>query len=92
MGSVLFCDDLLLMAPNRSSMARMLKVCEQFANESNIIFSTDPNPAKSKSKMIYMCGSNTKLTKPAPLELCGKELPWVSSAHHLGHLLHEDYR
>ena len=67
----------------------MLKVCEQFANESNISFSTDPHPAKSKSKMIFMCGNNTKISKPAPLELCGEELPWVSSAQHLGHFLYE---
>jgi hypothetical protein len=29
------------------------------------------------------------VTKPAPLTLCGMELPWVKSANHLGHELHE---
>ena len=27
--------------------------------------------------------------KPVPLKLCGKDLPWVESATHLGHELHE---
>ena len=40
--------------------------------------------------MIFMCGKQTSLSKPVPLVLCGKELPWVSSALHLGHHLHED--
>ena len=37
-----------------------------------------------------MCGKQSSLSKPIPLKLCGKELPWVSSAVHLGHHLHED--
>ena len=30
------------------------------------------------------------MPKPAPLQLYGKELPWVTSATHLGHELHEN--
>ena len=89
-GAVLYCDDILLIAPNRHSMALMLTECEKFAAESNITFSTDPDPHKSKSKMIFMCGKQASLAKPVPLTLCGKELPWVSTALHLGHHLHED--
>ena len=40
--------------------------------------------------MVFMCGKQSSLAKPVPLTLCGKELPWVSSALHLGHHLHED--
>ena len=29
------------------------------------------------------------LAKPAPLTLCGQDLPWVESANHLGHMLHQ---
>ena len=36
-----------------------------------------------------MCGQARKLGKPEPLALDGKDLPWVESAHHLGHILHE---
>ena len=90
MGAFLYCDDLLLVAPKMHSMSLMLAECESFAEESNITFSTDPDPQKSKSKMIYMCGKQSSLQKPVPLKLCGGELPWVSSAVHLGHHLHED--
>ena len=47
------------------------------------------NPKKSKSKCIYMVGNSRNLVKPVPLKLCGKDLPWVESATHLGHELHE---
>ena len=67
---------------------------EKFAIESNIQFSTDPDPAKSKSKLIFVCGRKPGLAKPASLLLCGQPLPWVSTASHLGHELHEsgDFR
>ena len=55
----------------------------------NVLFSTDPNPTKSKSKVIYMCGLHRQLSKPAPLTLCGRSLPYVASATHLGHELNE---
>ena len=28
--------------------------------------------------------------RPLPLVLCGRALPWVQKAEHLGHTLHED--
>jgi hypothetical protein len=36
-----------------------------------------------------MVGKKRNLSKPAPLSLCGNNLPWVESAVHLGHELHE---
>ena len=36
-----------------------------------------------------MVGKRKNLAKPAPLMLGGRELPWVQSATHLGHELHE---
>jgi hypothetical protein len=35
-GAVAFADDLLLMAPSRSAMAKMLKVCEDYALDMNL--------------------------------------------------------
>ena len=88
-GVVGFCDDILLLAPTRDAMEMMLATCERFAHKNNLSFSTDPNPAKSKSKCIFVCGKKTNLKKPVPLTLYGKEFPWVASATHLGHELHE---
>ena len=89
MGVVVYADDVLLMAPNRAAMQLMLDKCESYAARNNIMYSTDPDPNKSKSKCIYICGGKKNLPKPVPLTLCGQELPWVSSATHLGHELHE---
>ena len=69
-------------------MQKMLDLCEDYADRYNIMFSTDANPQKSKSKCIYMVGKARNLVKPVPLRLCGKDLPWVESATHLGHELH----
>ena len=88
-GAVGFCDDILLLAPTRDGMQVMLETCESFALGHNLQFSTDPNPVKSKSKCIFMIGKKKHLLKPAPLILAGKELPWVSTATHLGHAMHE---
>ena len=50
MGAVCYADDVLLIAPTRSAMQRMLFEMEAFAEESNIMFSTHHLPSKSKSK------------------------------------------
>ena len=86
MGAVGFCDDLLLLAPTRDGMQIMINTCERFAKKYNLQFSTDPDPNKSKSMCIFVCGLNRKKEKPVPLVLNGKDLPWVESALHLGHL------
>ena len=89
MGAFGFCDDLLLLAPTRDGMQIMIDTCERFARRVNLQFSTDPDPSKSKSKCIFVCGISKRRQKPAPLTLNGKQLPWVESALHLGHVLHE---
>ena len=89
MGAVGFCDDILLLAPTRDAMQRMLDTCESFAERNNLLFSTDPNPSKSKTKSIFVCGRKKGLAKPVPLSLYGKELPWVPSGTHLGQEIHE---
>ena len=87
MGVVVYADDILLMAPTRGAMQAMLDKWEQYAIKNNIKFSTDPDPSKSKSKCIFVCGNKKNLPTPAPLTLCGRELPWVKNAAHLGHKL-----
>ena len=67
----------------------MLNTAENFAAKHNINFCSDPDPRKSKSKCIFVVGKRRGLTKPAPLPLCGNNLPWVQSAAHLIHDLHE---
>ena len=68
----------------------MILVCEKFAMDSNIKFSVDDNPQKSKSKCMVITGMTKPAVKPKPLILCGKPLPWVDRADHLGHTLCSD--
>ena len=89
MGTVCYADDVLLIAPTRSAMQRMLLEIETFAADPNVVFSTDPQPSKSKTKCIFVVGKKRNLSKPAPLLLCGRELPFVKQADHLGNMLTE---
>ena len=88
MGACGYADDIILLAPVRSVLADMVKICEQYGLDHNLVFSTDPNPAKSKTKCIYFCG-RSNVQYPAPVKLNGKDLPWVETAEHLGHTLHQ---
>ena len=87
-GAAGYADDLILLAPSRTAMKKMLSVCESYAEEFNLQFSTDPLPSKSKTKCLYFCGHMDPVY-PAPLQLCGRDLPWVEHATHLGHELHQ---
>ena len=70
---------------------KMLNICEKFANENNITFSTNVDPKKSKSKALHFTGHKpTSSPSPVPLILCQKELPWVHRCDHLGHSLTTD--
>ena len=84
MGATIYADDVLLLAPCRTALQLMLKVCEDFALKNNLQYSSDPNPQKSKSKCLYLCGKSS-VRYPAPVLLNGQALPWVSTAPHLGH-------
>ena len=72
MGAVGFCDKLLLLASTRDGMQIMLDTCQRFASKYNLMISTKTNPAKSKTKCIFVCGKAKKVNKPSPLLLNGK--------------------
>ena len=72
-------------------MAQMVRICEEFGVQNNLRFSTDSNPAKSKTKCLYMCGPKVNNpVYPAPLQLYVRDLPWVTHATHIMHELHQD--
>ena len=82
LGGCGYADDLILMAPSRDVLQRMLQVSEDYALEHNLVFSTDPVPSMSKTKCILFCGRLGRVKYPAPLQLAGKELTWVEKAEH----------
>ena len=50
MGAIGYADDLVLLAPFRTAMQMMLQVCVEFGARNNLLFSTDTDPNKSKTK------------------------------------------
>ena len=91
-GASAYADDLILLAPNREVLQRMVTTCEQYGEEHNLVFSTDPVPSKSKTKCILFCGRYNNVRYPDPVKLDGKDLPWVEHADHLGHRLHQSVK
>ena len=49
LGILGYSDDNLLIAPSADALQDMLEICEEFAKEHNLKFSTDPNPRLSKT-------------------------------------------
>ena len=76
-----YSDDSLLLAPSKDALQEMIQTCEMYAGAHNLRFSTDPNPAKCKTKCIAFLQKDQPLP---PMFLCGNPLPWVSSGKHLG--------
>ena len=83
-GLIGYADTLFLLAPSESALQEMLRTCETYANDFNLIFSTDTNPNKSKTKCIAFLQQRRELKKP---KLCGNMLPWVDSVKHLGNTI-----
>ena len=48
LGAFGYADDVLLLAPSRQALQIMLTICENFASYHSMMFSTDPDPVKSK--------------------------------------------
>ena len=68
-GACCYADDIILLAPNRDVLQKMLNVCEIYAASHNLLFSTDPVPAKSKTKCILFNGNSRKSVHPDPVIL-----------------------
>ena len=53
---------------------------QEYALSYNLVFSTDPNPVRCKTK----CMEYLSKQRPLPsMVLCGTELPWVDKSKHL---------
>ena len=87
-GCLGYADDLLLLSASRSGLQSMVKVCEIFAKEKGLKFSTNVDSAKSKTKCIIF--SKGRTPSADPIILNGDPLPWVSVVKHLGNILQAD--
>jgi hypothetical protein len=76
----------MLLAPTRQGLQEMLKTCEDFAASHSMLFSTDPLPSKSKTKCMLF-SRDKSADQVLNVRLNGDNLPWVSTAKHLGNHL-----
>ena len=53
LGAFGYADDVTLLAPTRQGLQIMLNICENFASSHSMSFSTDTDPAKSKTKCLF---------------------------------------
>jgi ribosomal protein L18E len=70
-----YADDVALLAPTLTAAKVMLNVCEQFANNFNVLFNAD------KSALL-VCGRSIR--KEVNLRLNGRIIQQNSTAVHLG--------
>ena len=89
-GCLGYADDLLLLSASRTGLQEMVSICERFALSKNLKFSTDPDPAKSKTKCIVFAKKFCDRQNIAPVLLNGLPLPWVGQVKHLGNVLQSD--
>ena len=85
-GAFGYADDVTLLAPTRQGLQVMLDICEEFSSSHSMLFSTDPVPAKSKTKCLFF--SRKRYSEQVMnVTLNGDTLPWVTTAKHLGNQL-----
>jgi hypothetical protein len=74
-GALGYADDVTLLATSRQSLQKMLKLCEDFSSSHSMLFSTDPDPVKSKTKCMFF--SRKRFSDQIKnVGLNGDLLPW----------------
>ena len=86
-GCLGYADDLLILSASRSGLQSMVDICGAFARKRNLKFSTNSNPAKSKTKGIIFSPKPKDRVNVLNLKLNGDDLPWVNEVKHLGNIL-----
>ena len=74
-GVMVYADDIILLSPSRLGLQAMINICQKFASENNLKFST---------KCLHFSRKKLELAK---ILLNGDSLPWVESAKHVGNTM-----
>ena len=80
-GSVCYADDIALLAPSHSALRILLRECESFAADYNLIF----NAAKTH---LICFRSSIKVEGSGKFIFSGHHLEFSDTVTHLGHVLH----
>ena len=79
-----YADDLVLMCPSHRGLQDLLKICEKYASEHDIIFDT------KKSVVLVRRSKLLKNALIQPFILCGEKLIEVNEVKYLGHYITAD--
>ena len=86
-GCLFYADDLFLLSPTREGLQEMINASEKYMSKRNLIFSTNPDPAKSKTKAIIFSKRRVDTSNVVPIMLNNQPLPYVDKMLHLGNWL-----
>ena len=89
-GCLGYADDLLLLSASRSGLQVMVDLCQKFTAKKNLMFSTNPDAEKSKTKCIIFSKKQRDLRNVTSVFLNGDPLPWVQQIKHLGNIMQCD--
>lgn len=84
MGAFGYADDLVLLAPSLNATKTMLKACEQYADEYNIIFNPQKSKMIVKSNIIVKSKTNDQIQN---LSFMGGNIEIVENDKHLGNII-----
>ena len=84
MGILGYTDDNILLSPNLDGLHRMINICELYAKEYNLTFSTNDNTNKCKTKCMAFLKKGRNLKTRTLGRHC---LPMVNSVQHLGNII-----
>ena len=90
LGIWIYADDIVLLAPSRQGLQAMVTLCENFANEMKLTFSTNAIIDKCKTKCIVFSNSIVNRDDYSPIMLNNLPLPYVNSVNHLGTILEQN--
>ena len=82
-GALGYADDIILLSPAATGLRKMIKICEEYANEHSILF----NGKKSK---YLVFGINGKYKYNPTIKVNNEIVVKCDSADHLGHPLHTE--
>ena len=85
MNNFSYADDLALVAPSATALNDLLRICEHFASEHYIVYST--------TKLVCMCIPPKRAPPlvPPSIYLGGIKLEYVDAFPYLGHIITADF-
>ena len=87
-GGLAYADDVILLSPSLHGLQKMVDICQSHAQNHDLLFSSDPDPNKSKTVCIaFNCQNKNNL---GDIILNGDKLPWKVYSKHIGNYIHED--